>query len=173
MHITITNVDKVPGWIHRGATHVLTLLHSRERNELFLPSKFNRENWLFLDMDDVISEDADAAPKREQVIKLLDWAKELPADSHLVVHCHAGVSRSTAAALAIKVQELGVDRLKDAIDWLLEARPQACPNPVITKHADEILGAKGELHAAAEEVASAKLLSLYGGKLNRNNMKDF
>ena len=173
MQITVTNVDKVPGFIHRGATHVISLLHSRERNMLFLPKSFKRENWLFLDMDDVISEQADAAPQKEQVERLLSWTKKLPSDAHLVIHCHAGVSRSTAAALAVKVQELGVDRLREAVDWLLEARPQACPNPVITKFADELLGAKGELHAAAEEVANNKLLSLYGGNLtSRNNLKE-
>lgn len=173
MQITVTNVDKVPGFIHRGATHVLSLLHSRERNLLFLPREFKRENWLFLDMDDVISEKAEAAPKKEQVERLLSWTNKLPSDAHLVIHCHAGVSRSTAVALAVKVQELGVDRLKEAVDWLLEARPQACPNPVITKFADELLGAKGELHAAAEEVANNKLLSLYGGTLtSRNNLRE-
>ena len=128
---------------------------------------------IFLDMDDVISETADAAPQKEQVVQLLDWVNKLPTDAHLVIHCYAGVSRSTAAALAVKVQELGVDRLKDAIDWLLENRPIACPNPVITKFADDLLGAKGELHAAAEEVANNKLLSLYGGNLtSRNNLKE-
>jgi predicted protein tyrosine phosphatase len=173
MQITVSNVDKVPGFIHRGATHVLSLLHSRERNLLLLPKTFKRENWLFLDMDDVISETADAAPKREQVEQLLDWAKKLPSNAHLLVHCHAGVSRSTAAALAIKVQELGVDKVNEAIDWLLETRPVACPNPVITKFADDLLGANGELHAAAEEVANNKLLSLYGGNLtSRNNLKE-
>jgi predicted protein tyrosine phosphatase len=173
MHITVTNVDNVPGFIHRGATHVISLLHSRERNLLFLPGSFKRENWLFLDMDDVIHETADAAPKKEQVEHLLQWVNKLPADAHLVIHCYAGISRSTAAALAVKVQELGVSQVKEAIDWLLEIRPQACPNPVITKFADELLNAKGELHAAAEEVANNKLLSLYGGNLtSRNHMKE-
>ncbi len=124
-------------------------------------------------MDDVIHETADAAPKKEQVEFLLQWVNKLPTDAHLVIHCYAGVSRSTAAALAVKVQELGVSQVKEAIDWLLEIRPQACPNPVITKFADELLNAKGELHAAAEEVANNKLLSLYGGNLtSRNYMKE-
>jgi predicted protein tyrosine phosphatase len=173
MKVTISNVDKVPGLIHRGdVTHVLSLLHSSERNYLFMPKSFKRENWLFLEMDDVISESAEFAPQKDQVVQLLDWAKKLPGDAHLVVHCFAGISRSTAAALAIKVQELGVDQVDEAINWLLEIRPQACPNPVITKHADELLGANGKLHEAAEEVANSKLLSLYGGRLtSRNNMK--
>ena len=174
MKITITNVDKVPAMIlFKGATHVVSLLHSREFNELKMPRAFNKSNWLRMDMDDVISHDAFASPKKEQIAEILAWTNNLPTDAHLVIHCYAGVSRSTAAALAVKVQELGVDRLKEAIDWLLETRPQACPNPIITKFADELLGANGELHAAAEEVANNKLLSLYGGKLtSRNYMKE-
>lgn len=173
MQVTVTNVDKVPGFIHRGATHVVSLLHSKERNQLFLPRDFNKANWLFLEMDDVIHETADAAPKKEQVERLLEWVKTLPKDAHLVIHCYAGISRSTAAALAVKVQELGVSRVSEAIDWLLDHRPQACPNPVITKFADELLDAKGELHGAAEEVANKRLLWLYGGNLtSRNNMKE-
>lgn len=175
MKITVSDVDQVPGWIHKGATHVITLLHSSERSTLVLPKSFDRTNWLWLEMDDVISSTADSAPQTEQVERLLDWAKKLPDDAHLLVHCYAGISRSTAAALAIKVQEIGVDKVPEAIDWLLEIRPQACPNPVITSIADDLLNAKGELHAAAEEVANKKLLWLYGGKFgfpNRNNMKE-
>jgi predicted protein tyrosine phosphatase len=174
MQLTVCNIGQVPSMIlFKGATHVITMLRNRERNELHLPKSFNKDNWLFLDMDDVINEDAELAPQKEQVKQLLNWVKLLPKDAHLVIHCYAGVSRSTAAALAVKVQELGVDRVKDAIDWLLENRPVACPNPVITKFADELLNAKGELHAAAEEVANNKLLSLYGGNLtSRNHIRE-
>lgn len=172
MQLTVCNIGQVPSMIlFRGATHVVTMLRGQERNELKMPRAFNKENWLFLDMDDVINEDAAQAPQKEQVKQLLEWVKKIPDDAHLVIHCYAGVSRSTAAALAVKVQELGVDRIKDAIDWLVENRPVACPNPVITKFADELLGANGELHSAAEEVANAKLLRLYGGRLaSRNNL---
>lgn len=174
MQVTVCNIGQVPSMIlFKGATHVVTMLRRPELRELKMPRAFNKDNWLFLDMDDVINETADEAPQKEQVVQLLDWVKKLPTDAHLVIHCYAGVSRSTAAALAVKVQELGVNRIKDAIAWLVENRPVACPNPVITKFADELLGANGELHAAAEEVANNKLLSLYGGNLtSRNRMKE-
>ena len=146
MQVTVCNIGQVPSMIlFKGATHVVTMLRRPELRELKMPRAFNKDNWLFLDMDDVINETADEAPQKEQVVQLLDWVKKLPTDAHLVIHCYAGVSRSTAA----------------------------CPNPVITKFADELLGANGELHAAAEEVANNKLLSLYGGNLtSRNRMKE-
>lgn len=177
MDIFISNVDKVPAMIHHhGITHVLTLLRGRELNELILPKSFDRNNWLYMDMDDVINEDADFAPTQGQVAEFMDWGKSIPDNGRLLVHCYAGVSRSTAAALAIKVAREGLDRIPACIDWLVSHRPIACPNPIITKHADLILRANGELHAEAEKVANAKLLKLYGGSLDivrnvRNNLK--
>jgi len=177
MDIFISNVDKVPGMIHQhGITHVLTLLRGKELNELLLPRSFDRANWLYLDMDDVISDDYQSAPSIEQVDQILKWAASLPDDARLLVHCYAGVSRSTAAALAIKVMKQGIDMIPECIDWLVDHRPIACPNPLITKYADSLLGAGGNLHLAAEKVASAKLLNLYGGSIDivdkiRNNIR--
>ena len=161
MEIMVTPVSHVYGAVMwRGATHVISLLVNEERPTVKLPPGFNKASHLFLDMDDVIDADAVAAPTRQQVQRILDWAKNLPQDSKLLIHCFAGVSRSTAAALAIKVQELGVDRIDDAILWLTHIRPQACPNPIIIKYADEILGANGKLLKKSEDFANAKLIKM-------------
>lgn len=178
MDIFVSNVGKVPSMIHHhGITHVLTLLRGREINELVLPKRFDRSNWLHIDMDDVIHADAMFAPSMEQVDKLIKWGLAIPEGGKLLVHCYAGVSRSTAAALSIKVAREGVDRIPECVSWLVEHRPIACPNPLITKHADALLEADGRLHRTAEEVASAKLLKLYGGNLElvnriRNNIRE-
>ena len=161
MEILVTPVDHVFGTVMwRGATHVISLLVNEEKNLVKLPPGFFPANHLFLDMDDVIEPTADLAPRRQQIERMLAWVKNIPSESKLLVHCHAGVSRSTAAALAIKVQEMGVDRIDDAISWLLSIRPQACPNPVIMQYADDILGANGELFTKSEEFANAKLIKL-------------
>lgn len=177
MELFVCGIEKVPGMIHRhGISHVLSLLRGRERNDLVLPPDFDRNNWLFLDMDDVINQDADFAPQREQVKQILDWGRSLPRDARVLVHCRAGVSRSTSAALALMVQDIGVHRIDHAIEWLVDHRPIACPNPVISKYADQLLGAGGELFIRAEKVANAKLLNLYGGSAEivaniRNNIE--
>ena len=69
-------------------------------------------------------------------------------------------SRSSAAALALIVQYHGVDKIDEGIQLLLEVRPFACPNPLITLFADEQLGCNGELHEKAEKVANAKIIAL-------------
>lgn len=172
MEILITDISKVAYNVrYNNVSHVLSLLRGRERNELIMPSDFPRENWLLIDMDDVINNTAEFAPTREQVQHILQWGKTLPANSRLLIHCYAGISRSTAAALALKVQDIGTDNISQAVSWLIEHRPQACPNPIITKYADEILHCGGELHTAAEVVATSKLIKLYGSLDNRSHLK--
>jgi predicted protein tyrosine phosphatase len=86
--------------------------------------------------------------------------------SHLLVHCHMGVSRSTAAMAAILAQAdptLDEDRLfKD----LATLRPQIWPNSVMVAHADELLGRGGRLTEA--------LRRLYGRQLTaRPHMAEY
>jgi len=173
MEIVVTDISKVAYNVkYNNITHVLTLLRGREHNELLMPSDFPRQNWLSMDMDDVINDDAEFAPTRDQVKTILEWGKNLPDNSKILVHCYAGVSRSTAAALALKIQHIGNDNISEAINWILEHRPQACPNPIITKYADEFLNCGGDFHEAAEQVATKRLLRIYGGVDNRAHQRN-
>jgi predicted protein tyrosine phosphatase len=141
-----------------GATHVLSLLDPGKKP--FLHPKTNRQNWLLLHFEDNIDEHEPNSPTREHVSQILEWGSTLPKDAVVLVHCEAGISRSTAAALALLVQHHGSDKIPECINLLLDVRPLACPNPLITKWADEELGCNGVLHDAAEHVANAKILKL-------------
>jgi predicted protein tyrosine phosphatase len=138
-----------------GATHVLSLLDPGKRP--FLHPATNRNNWLLLHFEDNLDEHELNSPTRQDVAKILEWGQTLPEDAVVLVHCEAGVSRSTAAALALLVQHHGNDRIDDCIRMLLEVRPHACPNPLITLWADQQLGCNGILHQAAEAVCNTKL----------------
>jgi predicted protein tyrosine phosphatase len=69
---------------------------------------------------------------------------------HLLVHCYAGISRSTAAAFALTAQAIGVEHAHDALEFVLKTRPEAFPNPLIVRHADQLLNAQGRLVAALQ-----------------------
>lgn len=162
MDIFVTSVRDVYSTVcAKDITHVLTLLTRDERSMVKLPSFFDRANYLFLEMDDVIDANTPGSPKKEQVAHMLNWASKIPDDAKLLVHCFAGVSRSTAAALAIRVQKDGLDKLVESIDWLVNHRPIACPNPVITQYADELLNAGGVFFNHAEAVAKSRLINSY------------
>lgn len=161
MHIDITSLNKVNQHVvDNNTTHVVSLLNKKEINLLNLPETITSNFWLFLEVDDVLSEDEIDAPTKKQIQNLLIWMKHLPENARVTFHCNGGISRSTAAALAAKVQELGVDKIDEAVNWLLTVRPEACPNPVIAKFADEILGANGALFEASEKIANDKILKI-------------
>lgn len=145
-----------------NATHILSLLDRGVRP--FLPDGFKRENWKLLEMEDVWNPNTFDAPKKEQIQSALDWSARLPMDASLIVHCEAGVSRSTAMALGIMVQKMGTvpDRIEKAAAKLIEIRPQACPNPLIAQYCDEILECNNAFFQASEEIAKRYLLTNHG-----------
>ena len=80
----------------------------------------------------------DNAPTLEQVGRILDATAKLPQGTNLLVHCYAGMCRSTAVAIAIAVQH-GMTPL-DAAQHLLENHfdeLQFWPNKLILKHASD------------------------------------
>lgn len=141
-----------------GATHVLSLLDPGKKP--FLHPNTDRRNWLLLHFEDNLDENEPNSPTREHVAQILEWGSRLPSDAVVLVHCEAGVSRSTAAALALLVQHHGIDKIDECAQLLVEVRPVACPNPIISKFADERLGCDGKLHACAEKIANDKILAI-------------
>jgi predicted protein tyrosine phosphatase len=61
------------------------------------------------------------------------------------------VSRSAAVALIVCAELLGVGREKDALAYVLAARPQALPNLWIVQLADDILNCGGRLVEAVQQ----------------------
>jgi predicted protein tyrosine phosphatase len=115
------------------------------------------------------------APTREHVEALLAFATEYVREGDVIVHCAAGISRSSACTLALLAQ-YGVpkhdglsrgNRMRDAarlcvLDLLASVHDTHAaglrddvgirPNPRIVWHADQILGWRGHLLAAVEDV---------------------
>lgn len=83
-------------------------------------------------------------PTIDHVKEALSHLTNLTDSDKILIHCHAGVSRSTAIAIAALVQN-GVDPA-EAIDQIEEIRPCLWPNQLIIKHADDYLGLKGKLY---------------------------
>jgi predicted protein tyrosine phosphatase len=85
-------------------------------------------------------------PEPEHVQQALTFARET--DGSLLVHCRAGVSRSTAIALAIAADRLGAGNERQACEWLIKRHPKAQPNRLVVFHADELLMRKQGLFKA-------------------------
>jgi len=139
-----------------GARHVVTLLGAGDYIER--PSGVPAGNHLFLRMHD-ISEPLDGhiAPDAEHVEDLLDFVRGWDRAAPLVVHCFAGISRSTAAAF-VSVCALEPARDEQAIAWAIRrASPTATPNIRIVKFADAMLRRNGRMVTAVEAIGRGRL----------------
>lgn len=88
-----------------------------------------------------------ATPKDIQAI--LNFTERLTPNDKLLVHCSAGISRSTAVAIGILCQH-GLTP-KAAFEYVYRIRKEASPNEHIIALMDHALGFDGELETALQE----------------------
>src|SRR5579862_3709471 len=82
-----------------GARHVISLIGDEPRFNR--PSGIAQENHLWLRLHDISSPlDGYVLPDEEHVADLLQFVRKWDRSAPLVVHCFAGISRSTASAFA-------------------------------------------------------------------------
>src|SRR6266404_6803841 len=91
------------------------------------------------------------APQQADVERLLAFGHELieGLPAHLLIHCHAGVSRSTASAALILAQSRPDRPAEEALLTVVRRRPRAWPNLRIIELGDALLGRRGEIVEAA------------------------
>ena len=134
-----------------GARHVVTLI--KDISLVHRPGTIVAENHLLLDMDD-ISEHIEGyvLPAEEQVDELIGFVRRWDRAAPMVVHCYAGISRSTAGAF-VTACTLNPQRDERTIARALRAAsPTACPNLRIVRLADRMLKRDGRMVAAIEEI---------------------
>jgi predicted protein tyrosine phosphatase len=150
--IVICGLDEVSH--HRTyVTHVISITDPDAED--ILPSlgldKTNRLVLKFHDLD--CTEEAErgfdgrrqVAPQEIHVRKGLSFASRLDSVDKLLVHCHQGISRSTALAFAILCQANPKSSEEDILAEVVRLRPYALPNKLLVQHADKILARKGRM----------------------------
>lgn len=144
--ITVCPLSKLERTVaDSGARRVLTLL--ADGTVAPRPEGVAEHDHLTLRFHD-ISEPREGylAPSAEMVAQALAFANA--DDAPLVVHCYAGVSRSTAIAYAIACsRQPARDEAEIAVE-LRRLSPSATPNPLIVALADTQLGRDGRMVAA-------------------------
>ena len=122
------------------------------------PSAVVAENHLWLRLHDISAPlDGYIMPDEEHIADLLKFVRRWDRRAPLVVHCYAGISRSTASAFA-SVCALNPHRDEDSIAQALRhASPTATPNIRIVSIADRLLGREGRMVAAIETIGRGQL----------------
>lgn len=152
--LTVCGIEELPAQSARKVTHVLSLVDP-DLPELDSFTAYGQHRRTILRFHDVIEAQAGRVhPTQDHVAEILNFGANLRQDAlerregHLLVHCHMGVSRSTAAMLSLMAQ-VHADAPEDALfARLREIRPQAWPNSVMIGFADAQLGREGRLTQA-------------------------
>jgi predicted protein tyrosine phosphatase len=134
-----------------GARHIVTLLRLTDRVER--PAQIAPENHLILSVDDICDPtDGYTCPADEHVARLIKFVGGWDRAAPMVVHCFAGISRSTAGAF-VAACTLNPDRDETEIAQAIrQASRTAQPNARIVSIADRMLRREGRMVRAVESI---------------------
>jgi predicted protein tyrosine phosphatase len=149
--LAICGIEELPDHGAQGVSHVVSILDPEHP----LPDAFaayNAHARLELRFHDVIEETSEqVAPQADDIARILAFGGGLSAEgrSRLLVHCHAGISRSTAAMALILAQAHPDQPAAVLLQHILAQREKAWPNLRMLELGDALLGRADRLADAA------------------------
>ena len=150
MTLIICGLAEAPAIIAaRAPSHMVTLLDAASMIET--PAGLPPAHHLRLSVNDIAQPtEGLILPSADLVHQLLAFGRAWDASAPMIVHCWAGISRSSASAFI-----LACDRNPDADERLIAMRMRraakhAYPNRKIIALADDILGRRGRMVDAVE-----------------------
>ena len=138
-----------------GARHLITLINRQTMLET--PHGIEPFNHLRLAINDITEpQEGMVHPGAEHVADLIRFAASWNSRGPLVVHCWAGISRSTAAAF-ITLCALNPDAPEHLVaERIRKASPTASPNRLLVRLADDQLDRRGRMLEAIDLMGPAE-----------------
>jgi predicted protein tyrosine phosphatase len=150
--LTICGIEELSEHGSRGVTHVLSILDPDYPEPEALRGWQAQDKVMLRFHDAIQPAPGLLMPERSHIETILDFGRRLTgsaaANGHLLVHCHVGVSRSTAAMACLLTQAHPNEDEDRIFSRLAELRPKAWPNSRMIAFADELLGRGNRLNAA-------------------------
>jgi len=150
--IVVCPLSQLPASVTtHSASHLVTLIKDVTRVQR--PESIEADRHLVLSFDDITEiMDGMVPPSEDHAHRLLSFVETWDRTQPMVIHCYAGISRSTAGAF-ISLCALRPDRSEAELAKALRiASPSATPNIRLVGFADRILGRKGRMVAAIESI---------------------
>jgi predicted protein tyrosine phosphatase len=157
--VHVCPLSAVPDIVARSnASHLLTCLQDAVLVET--PSPILPDRHLRLHIHDIAEPMMGCiAPGEEHVGQLIDFALDWGGRGPMVVHCWAGISRSTAAAYTVLCDRAGPGAEREIADDLRARAPHAQPNRLIVRLADEALGRGGAMVRAIDAIGAGTMVT--------------
>lgn len=154
--LTVCGIEELPSHAAAGVTHLVSILDpSREALSAF--DTYAPHTRIDLRFDDIVEDlPRRVAPVAAHLEEVLAFGRRIQdtagADDHLLVHCHMGVSRSTAAMTLILAQARPDRHAGEALAEVVRIRPQAWPNLRMLEIGGDMLGCRAELLEALRDI---------------------
>jgi predicted protein tyrosine phosphatase len=154
--IHVCPLSRVPETVRAsGARSLVTLIN--EGTPVKRPPAIAADKHLVVALSDIVVEEpGHTLPNESHVETLLDFVRKWDQAEPLLIHCWAGVSRSTAAAF-IAACALRPDRDEALIARAVRTNsPTATPNPRLIAIADAKLGRNGRMVTAIAQIGRGR-----------------
>ena len=151
-YLVVSSLADMPGTVvQHGALDIVTLINADTPVER--PAGVSAERHLFLGMNDIAAPTEGLVPPGESHLdQLLEFGLRWDRHQPLVIHCWAGISRSTAAAYILAC---AINPALDEMALAQELRrraPSATPNALLVSIADRRLGRDGRMIEAIRSI---------------------
>ncbi len=127
-----------------GAGHLVTLIAEETRPATPQGVPLNRHLRIAID-DITMARPGFTVPETHHVRGLIDFARAWDCRQPMLIHCHAGISRSTATAFTVMCALHGEGSEEAIARALRAAAPWAEPNARIVELADDLLTRNGAM----------------------------
>lgn len=156
-HVHVCPLSQVSATVATSrASHLVSLIN--DDTPVVRPELIVEENHLFLGINDITEPmDGMVLPGEDHVRELLDFVATWDRSQPMVVHCYAGISRSTAAAF-ITLCAVKPERAEAEIARRMRAASRfAYPNPRIVAIGDRLLARNGRMIAAVNAIGRGEM----------------
>jgi predicted protein tyrosine phosphatase len=161
--LTICGLEELELHSTRSVTHVLSILDPEWPDPQAFQAYEAHHRTILRFHDAVEPRRGVVLPQVGHVEAILGFGRALGHDAeardegHLLIHCHAGISRSTAAMAMILAQVYPDEDEERIFLRLQEVRPQAWPNSIMIGFADELLSRGGRMTEALRRLYARQL----------------
>jgi len=157
--ILVTPLSAVEDTIRRyRPSHMVTLLSPEHMIET--PTGVTPQRHLQLAVNDVADPAfGEVPPGAQHIERLLAFGRGWAGDAPMLVHCWAGISRSTAAAYILLCDRIGAGAEDEIAKALRFRAPHAFPNALMVKLADTALDRQGRMVAAIAALGRGRIVA--------------
>lgn len=148
MTIYISSLADMPGLVRRlGVRNLVSIIQPEAQPPT--PPEIDADRHYRCPVHDIVDpRQGEVLPQSTHIADLIAFLETWNGGTPLLIHCHAGISRSTAVALIAHVLKTGDPAL--SAKELRKASSYASPNRRIVALADSIMGFGGKLVEARE-----------------------